>query len=1125
MTQDCPQQEIRQAAGGQAAATATPARSAKATAPRLVLVQGEGIPEVTPLGGSSITLGRASSNDVVLRSERVSRTHAEIAFQKGAFFVTDRDSKNGVRVDGKKTNRAILSHGSTIAIGGCELRFEQCDPGITAGERLIALKRSDLLSGMGDSTLKPLASKLEARFYPAESLIARQGKRLSGIFFIETGRVRVVDLNDEGGERLVDILEPESLLGERSLLSDSLEKRSFIADTDLWLLHLPRQIFSAALAKEPRAEKAFRKSLLGKLRAAQSRTHAGLRRLDDLAGLLTSTEVEVVGNDRRVRGARETVERRSKEGKPVLILGEAGVGKRTLARHYHQAAFGNNEPYVEVSSTEMKRGGLSLFGVEGDPDATHMSGRMGYIEMVGRGTVCVTRAERLDAHQQEMLVTYLRKGWFQRMYGQERVEAETRIVLVAKGGEAEVKKRLIPELWDILKGAKVTLSPLSARPKDIPMLADHFLKRYAKTAGAPSTGLAREALDRLVSYNWPGNLTELANVIERAVLVTSEEVIIPGDLIFVSAPGKDVHRLNMLQNKRLLGLLNHPLTLRFFVAVNILMVFVVACLTIIGGLLPEGRALTTFETNPGMLLTWVIWFPLLPLSAVLLGRVWCGICPIAGVGNIFAKILRFNLRVPRLFKRLDFWLLILAFLFLDFFEDLWGVAEKPVATGLLLVVVVSAAVFVTVLFERQTFCRYLCPLGGMLGAYSTMSPLEIRGNKKVCQTQCGQHLCYKGSKRAAACPLSSYPASLTQGTECLMCFNCIKSCESRGVKLNLRPPLAEIWQKDRPALALSVFAVMLVGILGRHQVDTLAIFAPFERFPVWMSQAGLFVVALGSSLGAFFVASVFSSLLSRERLKENMASYGLAFIPLAFAAHLSHVVDESLGEGINDIFAMLLSTVRRVPALASYRTGQEVQLIHPSVIGFLEFCIVSIGVLSSFVALVMVARRLGKRSVKARVAPHLLLLLGFAAGYYYIFVVGALAAEEPESAVQVAQAAPLAALPGTGAGTIALDVTLSEPRIGSAAVLSLTDPAVMDWLAGSTGSLTIQGQVSTATAGALLEITIDSTRQSVCRLSKDGRFRGRLDPTALRSKSTLHLRLISAGGRDLSRSTTIPIRP
>ena len=164
-----------------------------------------------------------------------------------------------------------------------------------------------------------------------------------------------------------------------------------------------------------------------------------------------------------------------------------------------------------------------------------------------------------------------------------------------------------------------------------------------------------------------------------------------------------------------------------------------------------------------MLLTWLVWFPLLPLSSASVGRVWCGICPIAGFGELVAKLGRFNLPVPSLLKRLDFWMLLAAYLVVEYVEGVIEVDSARRDRRLPARLLGVAALF-TVLYERRAFCRYLCPLAGWLGAYSTIAPFEIRGNKKVCQTQCGEHTCYKGTDAAPGCPMFLYPASMTRAT-------------------------------------------------------------------------------------------------------------------------------------------------------------------------------------------------------------------------------------------------------------------------------------------------------------------------------------------------------------------------
>ena len=101
-------------------------------------------------------------------------------------------------------------------------------------------------------------------------------------------------------------------------------------------------------------------------------------------------------------------------------------------------------------------------------------------------------------------------------------------------------------------------------------------------------------------------------------------------------------------------------------------------------------------------------------------------------------------------------------MFVDYVEELFGVADSPFATAIFLIVILYLAAAMTVLFERRAFCRYLCPLAGVLGAYSSMSIFEIRGNKKVCQTQCGEHTLLQGHRRrSTGCPMFPYPASMT----------------------------------------------------------------------------------------------------------------------------------------------------------------------------------------------------------------------------------------------------------------------------------------------------------------------------------------------------------------------------
>ncbi|HMK66695.1 MAG TPA: 4Fe-4S binding protein, partial [Thermodesulfobacteriota bacterium] len=659
---------------------------------------------------------------------------------------------------------------------------------------------------------------------------------------------------------------------------------------------------------------------------------------------------------------------------------------------------------------EESKAGSSIFGIEPDPGATHMKGQIGYIEMIGLGTLAIAHAELLDAHQQSVLANYLRQGWFHRVYGQETVRSKTRIVFMATGTEAEVMEKFIPELREELANQKIVLPPLTQRLKDIPILADYYLRTLAKKNAKKINGLSREATEKLVSYTWPGNVKELENVIQRAAIVSSEDVIIPGDLIFVIPSEKETHKINLLRQDRLRDLLRHPMIPAIFMWFNIFMVAVMAGFTLYGGSRPEGHPLQEFGNNPGMLITWLVWFPILPISAFLIGRIWCGMCPIAGIGDLVSRIFKLNLPVPKFLKRMDFWMVVVSFIFLDYIEELLGVADKPWATGMLLVVIISISVLFCVLFERKTFCRYVCPLAGMLGTYSTMSMVEVRGNKKICQTQCGQHSCYKGTPEAPGCPMFSYPASLTSNSECMMCLNCLKSCENRGTQLNIRPPLQELWRQSQPLLSVSFLGVMLVGLMARHQ---------FPKLTYWQATSetlGLSEAMLHTGVYFFFVAiavipfilgSTLSAAASQEKVSENMAHYGMAFIPLALAGHLAHVSHEFLSNGIYEFVHYMIklydSIVYKVPI--GTREVVTTHFVNSAVITFLKFMIIFGGLFASIIALVMIARRLSEKNIFARILPHLIILVFFWIGYLFIFT----GSTDPPNK---AAAAPKPAVPG-----------------------------------------------------------------------------------------------------------------
>lgn len=983
--------------------------------PTLEVVTGSSDRRVLALGGERVTIGRAGANDLVLADDLVSRTHAAIHFEDEGYVIEDLDSSNGVRVDGQVVRTAVLRHGNRIGLGASVLQFSQPVPEVSEADRVALIDSSDVLKALDPKTKAAVAKRLAARFFPRRAVILRQGSPLRGMVFLYRGWASVVEVNDEGGEKAVARVNAGESFGERGLVAGGAALQSLVAEADACVLELDKGAFDELLAKEPDVNRSHVDTLRVKLKTAQVKAASAGARRDDVDNIVTSADVEIIGDDKKILRAKDRIATLAKEGHPVLLIGPQGVGKRTFARHYHKVGPQPQLPYVELSAADAPQGvGAAIFGVESGQDAAGLKGQVGYLEMIGDGTLAIVHAELLDAHQQALLAAYLKLGWFHRVFGQQSVTTRTRLIFLATGEEADVLGKLIPELREILSPRAVVLPPLTQRLKDIPLLAEHFLRRYAAKAGKREVALSREATDRLVSYGWPGNVTELENVVERAAIVATAEAIIPADLIFVAPPEKELHKLNLLRSEKVRALLRNPRLFATFIWIDIAVVALVTIFTLWGGSRPAGHPLQAFENNPGMLITWLIWFPLLPVSAFLIGRIWCGICPIAGIGDLAARVKRYNLPVPKIFKRLDFWLLIASFIFVDYIEELAGVADRPWATAVFLIAIVYLAVAFTVLYERKAFCRYLCPLGGLLGAYSTMSMAEVRGNKKVCQTQCGEHTCYKGSGTVEGCPLASYPASLATNADCMMCGNCVKSCENRGVQVNLRPPLQELWKNAQPTLALSLFAVILVGLMAKHQFPALTSWLSVQQRLGWTDGTAhtvLFLLFVAVAVAGFAVSSTLSAAASQETVVRNMTMYGIALIPLAFAGHLAHVAHEFLGDGIYQIVGYsikLYEAAFKGIAIGS-REVAVAPFVNPGVLTFLKFLIVAGGFVGSLVAFVMIARRVSEKHVLARVLPHLLLLAVLWIGYVAIFT-GTTGAPPAAAGVAVA-AAPVAPPP------------------------------------------------------------------------------------------------------------------
>jgi ferredoxin len=197
--------------------------------------------------------------------------------------------------------------------------------------------------------------------------------------------------------------------------------------------------------------------------------------------------------------------------------------------------------------------------------------------------------------------------------------------------------------------------------------------------------------------------------------------------------------------------------------------------------------------NLGIVLVWIAWWSLLILLALpLLGRGWCSICPIPIPGEwlqqgglVAPRPSGIGLKRSWPVRLRNIWLQNIAFSIIAVCSAV--VLTQPRVTAIVLIAFLGVATGVSLVFERRSFCRYLCPVGGFIGLYAQLAPVAVRvKNPSTCAGH-REKSCYRGSEDGAGCPWLLFPGALVKNTYCGMCMECVRTCPYDNVAVTLRP--------------------------------------------------------------------------------------------------------------------------------------------------------------------------------------------------------------------------------------------------------------------------------------------------------------------------------------------------
>lgn len=770
---------------------------------------------------------------------------------------------------------------------------------------------------LSDEAIEALAQSLQAIAVEPNTEIYRQGQQPVGLYLLKWGSVEIYR-HSLVGKTHITYRNAGELFGyvpvvEGGTTAAYRASASALSKSEIWFLS--KEAFERLSSTYPEISTAINRLLAKDLGNFAQRMAAEQARLQGLQPYVQPVPVSesVIGTSKASQKLRQQVvqaaEATTAAGKlkPVILQAPAGSGKTFLAGLIHANSGLKNRPFAEIDCSQLPRDEAGvvqtqiLFGRGGE--------QLGIIELLERGTLLIDNVHLLPQPDWKRLTHYLKTGSI--IGTTDKGESQppsswVRLIL------ASPQKISLPEV----EAHQIKLFSLPQRKGDIPELAAYFLTKFCREKGRPPLELDRANLRRLISYDYPGNVAELAGILKRAVAMTAGgQSTIPEQVLWSVESQKNAFRIDLLNEVPWLRrfLLSQWWPQRLWWLVMAIFIPV----TIWGFIGPQNR-----EDNMILNFFWAWWWPFYLLLFPLVGRLWCSICPFMITGEWFRK---FSLWIwPRQLlpwpnqwlNRWGAWILFAGFVAIYLWEKLWDLPHTPYLSAWLLVIIAAGAVIGSVIYERRLWCRYLCPIGGMNGMFAKLSTVELRSTQQVCGSQCRTFGCYKGSEATpvnfadalptegqatGGCPLYSHPAQLKDNRDCVLCMTCLKACPHRSVQLNLRFPAADLWENQSGFGAEAALMLLLLGGVFLHCSQEILSWFGWGDLSV-DSEHFLMALPIVTLLLSIPLAATYLTHQLARLLDPQMPDYGTliyAYLPLTLAANLTYYLPSAITEAGN----------------------------------------------------------------------------------------------------------------------------------------------------------------------------------------------------------------------------------
>ncbi len=305
------------------------------------------------------------------------------------------------------------------------------------------------------------------------------------------------------------------------------------------------------------------------------------------------------------------------------------------------------------------------------------------------------------------------------------------------------------------------------------------------------------------------------------------------------------------------------------------------------------------QRNIATVFTWTLWWSLIIFTLILAGRFWCMMCPFAAAGDFAQKFVSLNKKLPRRLQNMN--MQTIGFIILTWAFTIMAFGSSPLTTAVVMIIILNAAVIFSIIYQRRSFCRHLCPIGAVIGIYSMISPIELRSSNKV---RCDAH---KKKTCVEACPMLESPKDMDNNIYCNFCMKCQSACPSQNLGLRLRSFGKDIDTSLRKSRAEAFAALFLLGVVIVETLAMTSSWKPLEgsvgAFTGITSPATLytivFMLVLLLPVGGFYLVCYLLRLWlgkNEYRMQDVITPFAFLFIPLGVGIHFAHNIQHLLTE-------------------------------------------------------------------------------------------------------------------------------------------------------------------------------------------------------------------------------------